>query len=89
MKKAKKVGTMGAKLEKTEIVTAVKTAFGHEKKKQSEETTSREDTKKFIMFLSEFHDNLTAIESVSTVDESKTTAKVSLSSVLKKSEKLS
>ena len=48
-KKTKKVKINGGKTEKTVTVAAVNTTFSHEKKKQSEETISREGTKRFTM----------------------------------------
>ena len=75
---------MGRKSDKTEVASTVKTAFDYENKKQSEETTSREEAKKFIISLFESPDYSITTVFTSAADESKPAAKVSLPSMLRK-----
>lgn len=52
-KKAKKTRVRATKSDRMAIASAVKTAFEDEKRKNSEDTTSREEEKRFIMSLFE------------------------------------
>ena len=67
--------TRGGKSKKTEINITVNTIFSRKKKKQSDEMTSYENAKKFIMSIFQSPHNLAAIVSASKADESKPAAK--------------
>ena len=85
-KKFKKTRTRTKGRKGVNIASAVKTAFEDEKKKVSEESNSREETKKYIMSLFETSDGTTASVSATAVKDT-TAAAVTLSSILKKAKK--